>query len=86
MNNFVEIKFEGWGDYGVHDGFFNAIAVIEGVEYDFQCCAESEGGIDFSDCGYDDGLCGDANKKLAGVIGWENVLELLKEAYREYDK
>jgi len=43
MNNFdiknVEIKFTGAGEYGIHDGFFNAIAVIDGEEYDFQCCA-----------------------------------------------
>jgi hypothetical protein len=80
----VEVKFDGAGEYGVHDGFFNAIAVIDGVEYDFQCCAEQDGTVDLNDCGYDWGICADANEKIAEKIGWENLLDLIERAYSEY--
>ncbi len=80
--NKIEIKFNGLGEYGIHDGFFNAIAVIDGIDYDFQCCADDD--INFNDCGFDDGLCRDANEQLAEKIGWESVLELLERAYNEY--
>lgn len=83
----VIIKFEdgGIGEYGIHDGFFNALAVVDGKKYNFQCCAEN-GTINFSDCGYNDGICGDVNEKLAESVGWEGVLELLQIAYKQYKK
>jgi hypothetical protein len=90
MNNFdiknVEIKFTGAGEYGIHDGFFNAIAVIDGEEYDFQCCANEEETVDFNNCGYDWGLCEESNEKLANKIGWENMLPLIERAYSEYNE
>ena len=82
-----EISFDendGYGEYGVHDGFFNAIVTIDNVEYDFQCCVDENDKINWSDCGYNDGICGDCNKKLADKIGWDNVLNALKQAYSEY--
>lgn len=82
--NDIEIKFDGMGDYGIHDGFFNAIAVIDGEEYDFQCCSDGDESVDFNDCGHDWGLSGEANEKIAKKIGEENVLYLLKKAYEEY--
>jgi len=87
MENFnfedIEIKFEGLGAYGIHHGFFNGIAVIEDKEYAFQCCCEGKI-TDFSDCGFDWGVCRDANHNLAKAIGWENVLFLIEEAYKQY--
>ena len=80
----IEITFEGWGEYGIHGGFFNAIAVIDGKSYDFQCCVEDDNSINFDDCGYDWGLCHDANEELAEKIGEENVLDLLMLAYAKY--
>ncbi len=162
--NAYDISFDGDGEYGMHDGFFNAIVTIDETEYDFQCCSnnnaeellcklcsenkiyspngkyypsndnsyyptndnneiiellnsectgveqnddpESEEEIwhfgdgssikrvadeykaksiiDFNDCGYDDGICGDCNKKLADKIGWDGVLAVLMQAYAEY--
>jgi len=87
--NDIEVKFaspEG-GEYGIHDGFFNGIAILaDGREHHFQCCAEPDLTIDFNDCGYDWGICGDANKELAEKIGWENMLPLLEKAYKLYLK
>ena len=80
-----DISFDGMGEYGVHDGFFNAIVTIDGIEYDFQCCVDENDNIDWNDCGYDVGLCGNANQKLADKIGWKNVLNALKQAHSEYD-
>jgi len=85
LNN-VEIKFEGMGDYGLHDFFFNAIAKVDGIEYDFQCCSDDNKTINLNDCGYDEGICKDVNEKLANVVGWDGVLNLIKKAYREYTK
>lgn len=85
-NQTIEIKFTGHGEYGIHDGFFNAIAVINGKEYDFQCCADENQTVDFDDCGYDWGLCEEANSQIAEVIGWPELLELLKRAYKEYNE
>jgi len=79
----IEISFNGNGEYGIHDGFFNAVAIIDDQEFDFQCCA-NDGEINFEDCGYDWGLCGDLNAALADVVGYDVVLELLKKAYKEY--
>lgn len=79
----IEIAFDGPGEYGLHDGFFNAIAIIDGKEYDFQCCAESDP-IDFNDCGFDWGLSRDANNDIAKKVGWDNVLVLLEKAYSQY--
>lgn len=78
------ISFGGKGDlgeYGIHDGFFNAIATIDGVKYNFQCCVNNDGSINFSDCGYNDGVCGDVNEKLSVLVGWDGVLAILKKAY-----
>ena len=83
----VTIKFtdDGIGEYGVHDGFFNAIAIIDGKEYNFQCCTENDGTIpNFADSGYNDGICGDVNEKLAEVVSWDGVLELLQIAHKEW--
>ncbi|NLP01041.1 MAG: hypothetical protein GX089_00960 [Fibrobacter sp.] len=84
----VIIKFtdDGIGEYGLHDGFFNAIAIVEGKEYNFQCCCTENDTINFSDCGYNDGICGDVNESLADLVGWDGVLAILKKAYEEYTK
>ena len=82
----VEIKFDGMGDYGFHDGFFNAIAVIDGNEFDFQCCSNNNETVDdFNDCGYNEGICGDVNETIASVVGWDGVLHLLETAVKEYE-
>ena len=82
----VTIKFtdDGIGEYGIHHGFFNAIAVIDGREYNFQCCCTEDGTINFEDCGYNDGICGDVNESLAHIVGWDGVLELLQIAHNQY--
>ena len=81
----LEIVFDfDCGDYGHHDGFFNAVVVIDNNPLHFQCCAVNEQtGIDFSDCGYDDGICGDCNQDLADIVGWPGVMSLLKRASKE---
>lgn len=79
----MTIKFSGPGEYGIHNGFFNVIVVVDGKEYDIQCCADNDV-IDFDDCGFDWGISRDVNYELAEVIGWDNVLRLLKKAYNEY--
>lgn len=84
MNNKYEISFDGAGEYGVHDGFFNAIVIIDNTEYDFQCCVDDNDEINWNDCGYNDGICGDCNHKLADKIGWDGVLKALKQAYSDY--
>jgi hypothetical protein len=78
----MKIKFEGVGEYGIREGFFNFIVEIDGIEYDVQCCANNDDTIDFNDCGYDWGLCADINVEIFGVLGHESTLELIKQAYK----
>ena len=73
------------GLYGSHDGFFNAVVLIDGKAYHFQCCTDETGKVDFDDCGYTDGQCGDCNGELAEVVGWGGVHSLLERAYSEYN-
>ena len=82
------------GEYGQHDGFFNALVIIDGVDYHVQGCAENDS-FDAFDCGHDDGSCGDANErlalKLAGVgddicYGYVGVKTVLIVAYNEWSK
>ncbi|MDI4654575.1 MULTISPECIES: hypothetical protein [Pseudoalteromonas] len=81
----AEITFNyDYGDYGSHDGFFNAVVLMGDEAYHFQCCTDENGEVDFDDCGYMEGLCGDCNDKLAAVVGWDGVFSLLKRAYEEY--
>jgi len=83
----LEISFDdGFGEFGIHDGFFNTIVRIDNKQYYFQCCSDNNKTVDFEDCGYDWGICGDQNSELADVIGWYNVLILLKRAYKEWQK
>ena len=82
----INFDGDGFGEYGVHDGFFNAVVRIDGIDYDFQCCTDEHDGINWNDCGYDDGLCGDANQRLADKIGWDEVLDVLKVAYKQWLK
>ena len=81
----IELTFNGQGDYGVHDGFFNAIATINNLEYPVQCCTTADDTIDFDDCGYNWGMCADTNEALAKIIGDDNILPLLIRAYKEYE-
>lgn len=83
------ISFDGPGEYGLHDNFFNAVTEIDGVEYDFQGCAD-DNNFDPDDCGHDDGICGDANDRLAKKLmtgdddlhdGYCKVQILLKKAW-----
>jgi len=89
------ISFDGWGEYGVHDGFFNAKTSIDGIVYYFQCCCGDEEAPDFDDCGHNWGICGDLNKALASALieddddlsgGYNSVLVILEEAYKAYNK
>lgn len=79
------------GEYGLHNGFFNALVNIEGVSYYVQGCADNDS-FDVSDCGHDDGICGDVNEPLAFKladdlsIGYECVQEILAVAYINFTK
>jgi len=84
-NKKIEFKFNGI-EFGIHDGFFNGIAIVDGKKYYFQCCVEKDGSIDPSNSGYDWGICGEVNQHLADVIDWENFPELLEEAYIQYSE
>ena len=85
--NFDE-KNEVGGEYGLHDGFFNALVKIDGIVYHFQGCA-SDDLFNSSDCGHDDGICGDVNEKLAKKLaednelyeGYKHIQLLLEKAY-----
>jgi len=91
--NFDESNKLG-GEYGLHDGFFNAVAVIDGVDYYFQGCAD-DNDFDANDCGHDDGMCGDVNDPLATKLaedfegdiseGFDAVRVLLIEAFKQYE-
>lgn len=87
MNKYnINFDGDGFGEYGVHDGFFNAVVTIDGTDYDFQCCTDENDSINWDDCGYNDGICGDVNEKLADLVGWDGVLAILIKAYEEYTK
>ena len=83
--NDIKIEFDSKdgcgtiGEYGLHDNFFNALAVIGDKEYYFQCCA-SDLPIDQTDCGHDWGICAEVNQELADKIGYDGILELLERA------
>ena len=86
MTNLDTVKFV-FNEYtGIHNGFFCTMVILAGKEYYLQCCTDEDGTINFDDCGYDWGICGDCNKKLADKIGWENLLPLLEKAYKLYLK
>lgn len=75
------------GEYGSHDGFFNAVVEIGvGHPYHFQCCTDDDGNVDLNDCGYMTGQCGDCNEKLADIVGWDGVLYILERAYAQYEE
>lgn len=87
----VTIKFEdgGFGEYGLHDGFFNFLAVIEDKEYSVQCCADSLDQFDVLESGYDEGVCRDVNAEIVSVIdeydGWDMLAELIELAVIKYE-
>lgn len=79
-----EISFDyDRGEYGLHDGFFNAVILINNKPYFFQCCTETD---DFNDCGYDLGLCEKANQPLADLIGWHGVLAVIERDFKEFNQ
>jgi len=80
----IEIRFDGLGTFGIHDGVFNGIVFVNRVGYYFQCSVNSDDSIDFRDCAHDWGLNADANEELAKSVGWENILKILKKAYEQY--
>lgn len=81
----VEIKFDGQGEYGIHNGFFNFIAEIKGEKFDVQACCENNQTEFFaSESGFNDGICGDLNENIAKLIGWEKLESLINKAHSEY--
>ena len=80
----MKFKFNKYGNYGIHNGFFNAIAVIDNEEYDLQCCTEKDGTIDFNDCGFNEGMSEMANEKAIEKFGEEKTLKIIKKAYTSY--
>jgi len=73
------------GDYGLRNDFFNFRAVIDGVDHECQCCADGVGGVDFRDCGHDDGMTSEVNDPLAQRVGWDGVLELIEYAHAQWE-
>ena len=79
------------GEYGLHDGFFNALVTIDEVVYNVQGCTDTNS-FDASDCGHDDGICGDCNELLATALsndndstaGYDSVQNVLSKAYEIY--
>ena len=84
----LEIQFPSGadGEYGLRRDFFNFIAVIDGIEYEGQCCADGVGGVDFRDCGYDDGMTAEVNDELASRVGWDGVIELIEYAHAQWER
>lgn len=90
--NFDENNKVG-GEYGLHDGFFNLLVVIDDVDYYVQGCADNDL-FDVDDCGHNDGVCGDVNEALAIKLsedrdndlseGYELVRFVLETAYDNY--
>ncbi|MCP3922518.1 MAG: hypothetical protein GY714_08035 [Desulfobacterales bacterium] len=82
----LSILFENGNceEFGFHDNFFNALVIIEDKKYYFQCCANDAEDFDPYNCGYNDGICGDVNKELANLIGWDNLILLIERAVEEY--
>jgi hypothetical protein len=90
--NFDEENKVG-GEYGLHDGFFNALVFIDGDHYHVQGCADNNI-FKPEDCGHDDGICGEVNERLASKIaqefdgdivnGFSGVQDILREAFRIY--
>jgi hypothetical protein len=87
------ITFDGVGKYGVIKPYFSGLTTVKDIDYEFECLFYDDG-IDFADCGHDWGHCGDVNKKLAKLLaedgdladGYKLVLEVLKEAYKKWEK
>jgi len=89
--NFDETGKVG-GEYGLHDGFFNAIVVADGADYYVQGCAEGDV-FNAWDCGHNDGMCGDVNEPLARKLaedfdgdigeGYSAVQTVLITAYEQ---
>jgi len=84
----TEISFDDGlqSEFGIHDGFFNALVIIDKKDYYFQCCTTNDK-VDFNDCGHTEGLCMDQNEELAEIVNIDSsdtVLELLKVAYEQY--
>jgi len=77
----IQFPSSAEGDYGLNNDFFNFRVVIDGVEYECQCCADGVGGIDFRDCGHDHAMSSDVNDDLAQLVGWDGVLELIEYAH-----
>lgn len=73
------------GLYGIHDGFFNAVVILDNRPYYFQCCTDENGRVDIDNCGHDEGQCADTNQELAYIIGWNGVLHILSKAYKQYE-
>lgn len=84
------------GEYGVHDGFFNSVAMIGDQAFYFQCCMDESTvfdepsedwnfkGFDFDASGYDEAICREINEPLANEIGWENFRALLEIAANNF--
>jgi len=87
--NFDEDNKVG-GEYGLHDGFFNILVMVDGARYYVQGCADNDV-FNATDCGHDDGICGDVNESIASKLaedhdddisnGYEDVKKILAEAY-----
>ena len=84
------------GEYGVHNGFFNTLVMIDGKEFYIQCCMDEAEiynkednsfdftNFDFTESGYDEGVCGDVNEELANIVGWSNIPEILEFAAKNF--
>ncbi|MEA3454150.1 MAG: YopX family protein [Candidatus Caldatribacteriota bacterium] len=79
----IMIEFDGPGEYGIHDGFFNAIVNINGEKFELQCCTDGDT-IDSDDCGYDWGMSECVNDALFEKIGKEETLVLIEEAFEQW--
>lgn len=87
--NFDEDNNVG-GEFGLHDGFFNILVMVDGISYYAQGCADNDF-FDVTNCGHDDGICGDVNESLAAKLsedhdadiryGYDDVQKILEAAY-----
>lgn len=80
---------ENGGQYGVHDGFFNAIVSIDDKKMHIQCCCENDKkpAWDKDNAGITWGISGDVNKEIYEHFDsdWNPVISLIKECYTDYD-
>ena len=80
----LDIQFPA-PDCGIKGNYFKFRAVIDGVDYECQCHSDHFCGVDFKNCGHDDGMTSEVNEDLAQLVGWDGVLDLIEYAHAQWE-